>query len=95
MEKIFTEDFLKEIGFTLVYEKVSEHNPYKPYGCAKDRYGMTYIHWNEQGHYYTYFGDKLEENVSMDIRKDGDTRYAFNGYVFSQDDVRKLLSLTW
>lgn len=95
MEKIFTEEFLKEIGFTLVYDKISAFKPNKPYGCAKDRCGMTHIYWNEDGHSCTYFGDKLEENYSFGIRKDADTRYAFNGYVYNQDDVRKLLSLTW
>jgi hypothetical protein len=31
----------------------------------------------------------------MSIRKDAYTRYAFNGYVFNQDDVRRLLKLTY
>lgn len=95
MEKIFTEEFLEEIGFTLVYGKISEYKPNKPYGCAKDRIGLTHLYWNEEGNSCTYFGEKLEENVSLSIRKDADTRYAFNGYVFSQDDVRRLLKLTW
>jgi len=95
MEKIFTPEFLKEIGFTLVYEKISEYKPHKPLGKAKDRIGLTYIYWNEAGHSCTYFGEKLEENVSLLITKDGDTRKAFNGYVFNQDDVRRLLKLTW
>lgn len=95
MEKIFTPEFLLEIGFGLVYEKTSDYKPHKPYGCAKDRIGMTYIYWNEDGHSCTYFGEKLLDNYSFSIRKDGDTRYAFNGYVFNQDDVRNLLRLTW
>jgi hypothetical protein len=94
MEKIFTPEFLKEIGFKLVYEKISEYKPNLPYGYAVDRCGMTHIYWNESGHGVTYFGDPLEPNISMSIRKDADTRYAFNGYVFNQDDVRKLLKLT-
>ena len=95
MDKIFTAEFLKEIGFTLVYEKKSQFIPYQIYGCAKDKIGLTHIYWNEEGASCTYFGDKLEPNVSMSIRKDADTRYAFNGYVFNQDDVRRLLKLTW
>lgn len=88
MKKIFTEDFLKEIGFTLISEE-------KSYGSAKDRTGMTILYWNEDGHSCTYFGNKLDLNVSFSIRKDADTRTAFDGYVFSQDDVRRLLKLTW
>lgn len=95
MNKIFTQEFLDEIGFTLVYEKKSEYAPYKNYGCAKDRIGLTHLYWNEDGHKCTYFGDRLEPNTSFSIRKDGDTRYAFNGYVFTQNDVRLLLKLTW
>lgn len=56
---------------------------------------MTYLYWNEEGCSVTYFGEILEPNISLAIRKDGDTRYAFNGYVFNQDDVRRLLKLTW
>ena len=86
--KIFTEEFLKEINFTLVsYEE--------GYGKAKDRIGMTWISWNEEGRSCTYFGEKLAPNTSVGIRKDGDTRTAFEGYVFNQDDVRRLLKMTW
>ena len=94
-EKIFTPEFLKEIGFILVYEKISEFKPHKLYGCAKDRIGLTHIYWNEDGASCTYFGEKLEPNIHMSIRKDADTRCVFNGYVFNQDDVRRLLKLTW
>ena len=93
--KIFTTEFLKEIGFILINEKTSEFSPFKPYGSAKDHIGMTHIYWNEEGHFCTYFGDKLEPNTSMSIRKDGDTRTVFEGYVFDQNDVHKLLKLTW
>lgn len=94
-QKIFTADFLKEIGFTLVEEKKSEYEPYAIYGKAKDRTGMTIIEWCEEGYSCTYFREKLEPNTSVGILKDAGTRTAFNGYVFTQDDVRKLLSLTW
>jgi hypothetical protein len=76
-------------------KKISEYKPNKPYGCAVDKIGMTHIYWNEEGNSCTYSGKKLEPNVSMSIRKDADTRYAFNGYVFNQDDVRRLLKLTY
>lgn len=56
---------------------------------------MTVIQWCEEGHSCTYFGDKLESNTSVGLLKDGGARHAFNGYVYSQDDFRKILSLTW
>ncbi len=87
---IFTDDFLKTIGFKREETK-------EPYGKAVDirTNGMTQIFWNTEGHSCTYFGEKLEQNISFAIKKDGGTRYAFNGYVFSQEDVVKLLNLTW
>lgn len=95
MIKIFTPEFLKEIGFNLIKEEKSEYSPYQIYGQAKDRTGMTIIYWNEQGAGCTYFGEKLEENNYFLIEKDGGTRTVFNGYVFNQEDVKKVLSLTW
>ena len=92
---IFTDEFLKEIGFTLVKRYNSKFSPYQEYGEAKDRTGMTIINWNNEGHSCTYFGEKLKPNVSISIKKDGGTRYAFNGYVFTPDDVLTLLKLTW
>jgi hypothetical protein len=92
--EIFTPEFIKEIGFILVYLKISEFKPNKPYGCAKDKIGLTHIYWNEDGCSCTYFGEKLEPNLSMLVRKDADTRTVFNGYVFNQDDVRNILRLT-
>ena len=94
-EDIFTEEFLKEIGFTLTEKKKSEFKPYPIYGKAKDRIGLTILQWCDEGHSCTYFGDKLEPNTSLGILKDGGTRTVFNGYVYTQDDVRKILSLTW
>ena len=93
--KIFTSEFLKEIGFTLIKEEKSKYEPYNIFGSAKDKIGMTYLYWNEEGCSCTYFGEKLEPNTAFSIRKDADTRDAFNGYVFNQDDVRRLLKLTW
>lgn len=93
--EIFTNDFLKEIGFTLVKRTISKYSPYQEYGEAKDRTGMTILNWNNGGASCTYFGEKLEPNIFFVIGKDGGTRTAFNGYVFSEDDVRKLLKLTW
>lgn len=93
MLKIFTPEFLKEINFILISEKTSEYKPFQIYGSAKDQIGMTYIYWNEDGPSCTYFGEPLEPSNYMEVRKDGDTRTAFNGYVFNQDDVRKVLSL--
>jgi len=94
-EKIFTPEFLEEIGFNLVEESPSKFSPYAIYGEAKDRTGMTVLNWCEAGHSCTYFGEQLDPNTSLSIGKDGGTRFAFNGYVFTQDDVRQLLKLTW
>lgn len=95
MEKIFTTDFLKEIGFNLISEQASKYKPYALYGKAKDRIGLTIIYWNEEGAHCTYYGEVLKPNNYFCIEKDGGTRTVFNGYVFTQDDVRKLLSLTY
>lgn len=91
MLKLFTDDFIKEINFKFV--NCDENSQY---GEASSNYpnGMTIINWNNEGHHCTYFGDKLESNVSMSIKKDGGTRTVFNGYVFTQDDIRNLLKLT-
>lgn len=90
MKNIFTPAFLEEIGFVLISFKDG-------YGKAIDKRtnGMTVLSWSCQGHHCTYFGEKLEPNISFGIRKDGDTRCAFNGYIFNQDDVRRLLKMTW
>lgn len=93
-DKIFTSEFLKEIEFILVFEKTSGYLPNKPYGCIKDKIGLTHIYYNEEGHSCTYFGDTLEPNTSISITKDAETRTVFSGYVFSQDDVRNILKLT-
>jgi len=104
-EKIFTDEFLEEIGFirqtsyTLrtLQGEIKKHTANFPYGRAIDKRtnGMTVLTWMNEGASCTYFGEPLESNVYLGIGKDGDTRKAFNGYVFTQDDVRKLLSLTW
>ena len=93
---IFSDEFLKEIGFTRdVERKRSMYRPNQIYGKAKDKIGMTILEWNEEGASCTYFGDKLPPNMFLRIGKDAGTRTAFNGYVFTRDDVRKLLKLTW
>lgn len=96
-QKIFTPEFLKEIGFKLVKEEKSKYPPHQIYGEAIDvrTNGMTVINWNEEGAGCTYFGEKLEPNTWVYVGKDGGTRAAFNGYVFTQDDMRKVLQLTW
>jgi hypothetical protein len=91
-DEIFTDDFLNEIGFDRVH-----CGGFPEYGRAIDKRtrGMTVLAWNNRGASCTYFGEPLEKNTHLGIRKDGDTRYVFNGYVFNQDDVRRLLHLTW
>ena len=95
-QEIFTDVFLKEIGFKLISRKNSEFNPFQEYGKAVDvrTNGITTIYWNNGGHSCTYFGDKLEENTSFCVKKDADTRTAFNGYVFNEEDVKRILTLT-
>jgi hypothetical protein len=96
-EKIFTDEFLKEIGFQRQVKELSSFSRPGQYGRAVDlrTNGMTILEWNNEGASCNYFGEALESNVYFGIKKDGGTRGAFNGYVFTQDDVRKLLSLTW
>jgi hypothetical protein len=92
-KEIFTDEFLEEIGFKRAPIKTPDIRCGK--AIDKKTGGMTVITWNTTGHSCTYFGDKLPQNVSVGIGKDGGTRTAFNGYVFTQDDVRKALSLSW
>jgi len=94
-QEIFTDEFLKEIGFTLIEKKKGEFKPYPIYGKAKDIFGMSIIQWCDEGHSCTYFGDSLKPNTSVALLKDGGTRKVFDGYVYTQDDFRKILSLTW
>jgi hypothetical protein len=91
---IITNTLLKELGFTLISRTNSTFSPYQVYGKAKDKTGMTLIHWNEEGASCTYSGDKLEPNNYLTIEKDGGTRTVFNGYVFNKEDVIHLLKLT-
>lgn len=96
-------DFIKETleesktFFITSYEQSKHSKPEKNvwYGKAHDRTGMTVISWCTEGHSCTYFGDKLEPNISVGIGKDADTRMAFNGYCFSREDFERVLNLTW
>lgn len=92
MEKIFTDEFLSQIGFKRV-----ETSGQPQYGKAIDirTNGMTVLTWNNEGHSCTYFGEKLNSNVALGIGKDGGTRTAFNGYVFNPQQVKDLIKLTW
>lgn len=98
LEDFITPALLEELGFKLTSYK---QNKYKDgdhfYGKAVDKRtnGMTVLSWNTQGASCTYFGDKLEPNIYLRIGKDGDTRAAFSGYVFNEQDFRKVISLTW
>lgn len=86
----FSKEFMKELGFKTVKDD-------GVYGKAIDikTNGMTVIYWNREGRSCTYFGEKLEKNIAVEIRKDADTRTAFNGYIFNQYDIRELLKQTW
>ena len=91
MLKIFTEEFIKEIEF--LYSSGDENSQYGEAVSIRPR-GMTVINWNNEGSICTYFGDKLKPNVSVSIKKDGGTRTVFNGYVYSQDDIRIIIDRT-
>ena len=99
-------DFIKEVledpktfgKFEIVKYSQSKYDDPKTnvwYGEAKDRTGMTVINWCTKGHGVTYFGKKLEPNMSVTIGKDGGTRTAFNGYCFTREDFERVLKLTW
>jgi hypothetical protein len=83
-------DFLKDLGFKVIKDDGQ-------YGEAHDikTNGMTVLNWNREGHWCTYFGEKLEPNISISIKKDGGTRYAFNGYIFDEKELEYLLKRTW
>lgn len=104
MDKIFTPEFLEEIGFKEEKKYISQGflgSPDReifvkpPYGRAIDKRtnGMTVLSWNEEGTKINYFSEPVEENIFLAIGKDGGTRTGFNGIVHNQDDVRKLLKL--
>ena len=91
-EYIFTDAFLEEIGFVRV-----ECSGSPQYGKAKSikNSGITGLQWNNGGASCTYSGEPLNRNVYLGISKDWETRKAFNGYVFTKDDVKRLLNLTY
>jgi len=95
------EDFIKEniekLGFKLIKYEESTWDKGVFYGVAHDikANGMTQLQWCSGGHSCTYFGDKLEKNISIGVKKDGGTRHAFNGYVFTLEDFERVLKLTW
>lgn len=97
MVDFITTELLAEIGFELIKYKESEYQAGIFYGEADHIRGggMTKLNWCTGGHSVTYFGDKLNPNISISIKKDGGTRHAFNGYVFSPGDLRRVLELTW
>lgn len=88
-EDIFDPAFIEEIGFRLVKDDGQ-------YGEAKDirGNGITVLNWNREGHSCTYFGDALEPNAALSIKKDGGTRRAFSGYIYNREQIKLLLSLT-
>lgn len=89
MDDIFTDEYIDSIGF----KKTKDDGQY---GEAIDKRtnGMTIINWNREGHTYSYFGDKLEKNCSVSIKKDGGTRTVFAGYIYDKDQLKLLIGLT-
>ncbi len=86
---VFDKDYLKSIGFNVT----KDNGQYGEAKCIRAN-GMTVIQWNREGHSCTYFGDKLEKNVSVGIKKDGGTRTAFSGYVYSREQLELIINLT-
>jgi hypothetical protein len=90
VDEIFTDDFLNDIGFKRT------HNTGRPqYGSAESIQfkGKLQFQWNNEGCGCMYDGTRLPPNVSFGIKDDWGTRNTFHGLVYSQDDVRKLLTL--
>lgn len=85
-----SKEFMKELGF----KTTKDDGQYGQAKCIKTN-GMTVIYWNREGRSCTYFGEKLEKNIAIEIRKDADTRTAFNGYIFCQSDLKDILKRTW
>lgn len=82
-------------GFKILSYEESKYSKGVFYGHAVCRIGMTHVYWATDGHSCTYFGDKLEPNIGVSIKKDGDTRTAFNGYCFTRQQFETQLNLTW
>lgn len=85
---IITIPLLKELGFKL--------DTYKDgYGKASSirMAGKTVITWNEEGYSCDYFGNPLKPNVAIAIKEDGGTRTVFNGCIYNQTDLRKIVEL--
>lgn len=87
---IFETKYMKSIGFKVT----KDDGTYGEAKCIRTN-GMTTINWNREGHSMTYFGDKLNKNVSVGIKKDAGTRTAFSGYIYSREQLELILNLTW
>lgn len=89
-EDIFDKKYIESIGFKLD----KDDGQYGKATRIKDG-GMTLIRWNRQGPTQTYLGKRFEKKAaSFSIHKDGDTRMAFNGHIFSRKDIETLFKLT-
>jgi hypothetical protein len=86
-------EYLKEYFKTIGFKITEDDGQYGKAECIRTN-GMTIISWNRKGHNCTYFGEKLEGNLSCDIKKDGGTRTVFNGYVYTMDQLELIIKLT-
>lgn len=86
---LFEKEYLKSIGY-----KVTKEDGQCGEAIDIKTNGMTKLAWNREGHWCTYFGDKLEKNVSFGLYKDGGTRTAFSGYIYDREQLELILKLT-
>jgi hypothetical protein len=91
-EDFFEKEFIESLGFEVESDDGQYGKAVSTRGCR----GMTVLQWNRHGAHCTYFGDPVEKyNCIFAIKKDGGTRYAFDGYVFSKENIKDLLEMTW
>jgi len=86
----FDKDFLKEIGFLITSDDGT-------YGKAESisPKGKKLLFWNREGTSCDYFGIPItKKNAFFVVEEDGGTRTVFHGIVYSQEDIKLILSLT-
>ncbi|HRW21312.1 MAG TPA: hypothetical protein P5509_05010 [Bacteroidales bacterium] len=88
---LFSKDFLKRLGFEITKDDGQ-------YGKAESirPKGKILLSWNRDGAHCDYFGTPITEyNAFFGVEEDGGTRTAFNGIVYSEQDIERILKLTY